>query len=178
MIDHLMEAINLSFIPKDQNWLRESVVIGRTPKSMDCEIQPDKSQSFLLCQFDRSGLNNKLFPFFNPKIDGLVSMCDYILFVEEPHRLLVLLLELKLSDSPLRQLNISQPFGCFLCERIRVLFDDFSKPFVFRKIGIQQRYNPKHTTQDYRFEFDDNGFALLPNPNELLLRMVSKVISD
>lgn len=176
MIESLAAAIDPSFIPTDQSWLRESIVVGRTPLTMECEIHPDKGQSHLLCQFDRGGENNKLFPYFNFDVDGLVSMCDYVLFVEEPSRLLVLLLELKHNASPVRQLNISKPFGEFICERLKALSIDFNKPCIYRKIGIRQSYNPKHATKDYHFEFDKDDYALLPNPYELLLRMISIVI--
>ena len=178
IIECLKTAINPSFVPSDQNWLRESIVVGKTPLTMACEIHPYKDQQHLLCQFDRSGANNTLFPYFNPKVDGLVSMCDYILFVEEPRRILVLLLELKHSASPIQQLNVSLPFGKFICDRLKVLFGDFGKPFVFRKIGIKQMYNPKHVTQEYRFEFNGDDFALLPNPHEMLLKMISVVIPE
>lgn len=178
MIDCLIASIDSSFVPPEQKWLHESIVVGSTTLSMDCEIHPDKGQECLLCRFDRCGFNNTLFPYFNPKVDGLVSMCDYVLFVEESKRMLILLLELKHNDSPQRQLNISLPFSHFICDRLQVLFKDFSKPCVYRKIGVKQRYNPKHTTQEYRFEFNEDDYALLPNPYNLLLRMVSAVIPD
>lgn len=178
IIERLKETIIPTFIPADQAYMTESIVVGRTPLTMHTEIICNKNQEYLLCQFDRQGLNNQLFPYFNPKVEGLVSMCDYILFVEENTRLLVLLLELKHRNSPKRQLDINESFGLFICNRLRVLFEDFGKTPIIRKIGVKESYNPMHSTQDYRFGFDDEGFALLPNPHTLKLQMVSKVISQ
>lgn len=176
MIERLKEAIKPSCIPNDQGYMIESIVVGKTPLTMHTEIVCNKNQEYLLCQFDKQGFNNQLFPYFNPGIDGLVCMCDYILFVEENARFLVLLLELKHRSSPKRQLDVSEPFGLFIYNRLRVLFDDFDKKPIIRKIGVKESYNPMHSTQDYRFDFDDEGFALLPNPRALKLQMVSKVI--
>ena len=176
MIERLKETILPSFIPNDQGYMTESIVVGRTPQTMHTSIICKKNQEYLLCQFDRQGLNHQLFPYYNPKVESLVSMCDYILFVEENTRLLVLLIELKHRSSPKRQLDVSESFGLFICNRLRVIFDDFDKKPIFRKIGVKERYNPMHSTQDYRFAFDDEGFAYLPNPQTLKLQMVSKVI--
>lgn len=176
MIERLKETIIPSFIPDDQGYMTESIVVGQTPLTMHTKIICNKNQEYLLCQFDRQGLNNQLFPYFNPKVESLVSMCDYILFVEENTRFLVLLLELKHRSSPKRQLDVSESFGLFICNRLRVLFDEFDKKPIIRKIGVKESYNPMHSTQDYRLEFNDEGFALLPNPHTLKLQMVSKVI--
>ena len=176
MIERLKETIMSSYIPEDQSYMTESFVVRNTPQTMHTEIVCNKNQEYLLCQFDKQGINNQLFPYFDPSVDGLVCMCDYILFVEESTRLLVLLLELKHRNSPKHQLDVNESFGFFICNRLRVLFEDFDKPSIVRKIGIKKRYNPMHSTQDYRFDFDDDNFAILPNHNILKLQMVSKAI--
>lgn len=178
MLDCLKQAIVDDFIPIDQKYMSESFIIGRTPQSMSCEIFPYKGQEYLLCQFDRQGFNNQSFPYFNSDVDGLVCMCDYILFVEELDRMLVLLLELKHDASPQKQVRINLSFARFICERLKTIFDtSFIKPCVYRKIGIRERYKPLHSTQDYVFEFDETDYALLPNPSKIMLGIVSKVIS-
>lgn len=177
MLNHIKESIKNNYVPLDQKYMTESFVIGSVIKTMSCEIFPDKNQEHLLCQFDKQGLNSNNFPYYNPVVDGLVSMCDYILFVEENDRMLVLMLELKHNESPRRQVEINESFGRFICERLKVIFNDFDKPIVYRKIGVKEKYNPLHSTQEYVFFFDKQGYAQLPNPHKLLLGMVSKVIS-
>lgn len=178
MLDHIKESIKNCYFPADQKYMTERIVVGSTPKTMSCEIFPYKDQEYLLCQFDKQGNNCDIFPFFRPEVDGLVSMCDYTLFVEENQRLIVLLLELKHNASPRRQVEINESFGRFICERLKVIFEDFDKPLVYRKIGIKERYNPLHGTQGYVFSFDDNGYTVLPNPHKILLGMVSRLITN
>lgn len=177
MLDCLHEAIVESYIPENQKYMQESIVVGKTPKEMSCEVLPCRGQEYLLCQFDKQGLNNLNFPYFNPAVDGLVCMCDYILFVEEDDRLLVLLIELKHKDSPLRQVTINHSFAHFICTRLRSLNESFDKPCVFRKIGVKERYKPLHTSLSHVFEFNESGYALLPNPSKMMLRMISKAIA-
>ena len=176
MLERLNEAITDEYKPTDQSWMQEKVIIGRTPQTMHCQIVKGKDQNYLQCKFDKEGENNKRFPYFNCLVDGLVCMCDYIMFVEEMDRMIVFLIELKWSDSPCRQVSVNLPFGRFICERLKALFDDFDKPCVYRKIGIQEKYNPKHSTQDYTFDFNENGYGLLPNPDVMILPMLSKFI--
>ena len=176
MLNHILESIKDCCFSANQKFMTESFMIGKTLRTMSCEIFPKKDQEYLLCQFDRRGHNCDNFPYFREEVDGFVSMCDYTLFVEEDNRLIVLLLELKHDSSPRRQVEINESFGRFICERLKVLFDDFDKTLVYKKIGIRERYNPLHGTQDYVFSFDEKGYTVLPNPNKLLLGMVSSVI--
>ena len=178
MLDCLREAIKEIYIPADQKYMRENIVVGKTPKEMSCEVFPFRGQDYLLCQFDKQGLNNQNFPYFNAAVDGLVCMCDYILFVEEDERLLVLLVELKHMDSPQKQVTINQSFAQFICTRLNTVFDGFDKPFIYRKIGVKESYNPLHGTMSHVFEFDENGYALPPNPQKMMLKMISRAIDN
>ncbi len=175
MLDCLRAAISPYFVPLDQKWMRETITIGSTQVDMSCEICAGNNQEFLLCKFDREQENNKNFPYFNCRVDGLVCMCDYVLFVEEAKRLLVLLLELKSTDCPQRQLDVNESFCHFICERLRVIFHDFDLPVYYRKIGIKRSYRPLNTTQGYLLEFNDR-YALLPSPQTILLKKVSVAI--
>ncbi len=178
MLDCLRKAIAKSYIPENQKLMQERIVVEKKPKEMSCKIFPYRGIDYLLCQFDKQDFNNLNFPYFNASVDGLVCMCDYILFVEEDDRLLVLLIELKhKNDSPRKQLTINQSFAQFICDRLTTVFEGFNKPFFFRKIGIKERYRPKEKTLGHVFSFDENGYALLPKPSEMVLKTISQAIA-
>ena len=169
-------AISPIFIPDDQKWMNEAIMIGHTPADMHCEILSGKRQEYLLCKFDRQQENNKSFPYFNSHVDDLVCMCDYVLFVEEANRLLVLLFELKSSACPQRQLDVNESFCLFICERLKSIFPSFNLPVSYRKIGIKKSYRPMNTIRSYLYDFDESRYALLPYPQTIYLKKISAAI--
>lgn len=174
LLDILRESISSEYVSQDQCKMIEDIMEGKRTRTMCCQILSKPRQEYLLCKFDCKGGNNRLFPFFNPKVAGLVSMCDYFLFLEESTRLIILLLELKSSSCPKSQLEISESFGQFLQARLQSIFPAFkSKQILIKKIGIKESYNYKHGPQGFVYSFDEKGYALLPNPKKLFLAMVS-----
>ncbi len=167
MIECIRQTIDPSFIPEDQHLL-----LG---DNMKCDVIASQTQSYILCEFDRKNQNYKVFPFFNATVKGLVCMCDYILFWEREDRLLVLLIELKSSSSPLRQLDQTEPFAKFICDKCKLVFGDrWTKRYTIMKMGINKSNTTKRPTQGYKLE-DDNGVLCWPNPQRLKLSMLSKM---
>lgn len=171
------DCIKDEFIPPDQRWMSESFLINGVTTTMHCEICPEKKdQDYLLTSFDKKSDNSMLFSYFKP-YEGLVCMCDYILFVETSDSLTVASIELKHhSGSPEQQACFTIPFARFLIERMRMvnpsLFE--GKDIQYRGIGIKASYKSRRFIQGYRMEFDDKGYALLPNPQKMYLTMVCK----
>ncbi len=142
---------------------------------MTCEIcQEMRNQDYLVLKFDIKDENAKLFPFFQEQ-EGLLCMCDYIVFVEEPRKLTAILVELKHhSDSPERQIYINMPFARFLVERLKevdeTVFDGVS--IHYRGIGVKAKYRSRPFTKGYEMTFNDKDYALLPNPRKMYLTLI------
>lgn len=175
ILDCLKASINSKFIPNNQKWMSESFRINGVPKEMKCEICSEKrGQEWLLVSFDLKGNNKELFPYFNEN-PGLVSMCDYFVFIEQSQRLTVVAVELKHHlDSPETQIYVNIPFARFIIERIKEISPKIFKDVViqYRGIGVKQSYKSKPFTKGYSLSYNEKDYALLPNPKKMYLTLV------
>ena len=163
LLDAIQQAIKAEFIPENQYDMVANNTNGKRG-TMSCHICASKSEEILLMSFDKEGDNCKLFPYFQEK-QGLVSMCDYILFVEDNNNMFVFVIEMKdTSHSSKRQTMISQPFAEFLVNRIEAISDNsFSKHIEYRKIGIKSGCS-KMTTKGYAsLSYNKDGYLTLPD---------------
>ena len=110
VLDAIHQAIKDEFIPENQLDMVANNTNGKLGK-MSCRICASRGEEILLMAFDQEGDNCKLFPYLQEK-PGLMSMCDYILFVEDDKSLFVFVIEMKDSSHRSRkQTMISQPFA-------------------------------------------------------------------
>ncbi len=106
------------------------------------------------------------FPFFLDN-NGLNSICDYIIFVEDSNSVHVLLFELKSGDeSPIPQLDYTENFIKFILRHMNLnkkLRPD--KKYFIRKIGITDKPQPKNSTKMSTNlpSFDENCYCKFYN---------------
>lgn len=178
MLDDIQRYIRVEYIPEDQFTMIAKDTNGRRG-NMLCKIYP-KDEEILLCSFDQEGDNCVLFPYFKEE-RGLVSMCDYILFVEDDEKMFVFLIELKdTAHRSKRQTCISQTFAEFLIKRIMVIKDEtcFSKPVEYRKIGIKSTCS-KMTTKGYEtMIYDKDGYTVLPDYHRFYIKRMKELVSE
>ena len=168
------EVIRAEFIPDDQTVMREDDTHGKKG-SMVCHISADsRSEQVLLCKFDKGEDNKSLFPYFN-EVHGFLSMCDYIMFVEDTDNLFVFLIDLKdTSNSAKPQTMYAESFAAFILERIRAVKGDgiISKPVSYRKIGVKTGC-VKCTTKQYEtLGYDKDYYLTLPNYHTFHTRLL------
>lgn len=175
ILECLRSSINSQYIPLDQVTMSETIDVNGVEETMTCEICPKKrNQEWLLASFDKGGDNKLLFPYFL-EIHGLVCMCDYFVFIEEPQRLTVVAVELKHHlDSPEPQIYINMPFARFIIDRLQelypTLFDGVT--IQYRGIGVKKSFWQKSFTQGYVLSYNEKHYALLPNPLKMHLALV------
>lgn len=175
ILECLRSSINSQYIPRDQVTMSETFDENGVRETMTCKICPNKrDQEWLLASFDKGGDNKLLFPYFLEH-RGLVRMCDYFVFIEEPQRLTVVAVELKHHlDSPEQQIYLNMPFGRFIIERLKELYPE---PFEgvsiqYKGIGVKQSFCQKKFTQGYVLSYNEKDYALLPNPQKMHLALV------
>lgn len=179
MLDDIRNAIKEQYIPDNQSYLIEKDTHGRKGQ-MECRICSTKDEEILLCRFDQGGDNCKLFPYFNEE-HGLVSMCDYILFVEDDKSLFVFLIELKDSaHSPQKQTTIAQTFAEFLVKRIETINDKYSiiKPVSYRKVGIKSRRSKITTKGHANLTYNKNNYVVLPDCHKFYIKQMKELPMD
>ena len=170
MLDVVQNVIREQYIPADQNHMIEIDTKGRKGKMM-CQIDRYKEET-LLCNFDQRGNNKLLFPYFQEE-HGFVSMCDYILFVEDRQSLFIFLIDLKdTSDSPKQQTGIAQTFAEFIVRRITEIKgkEAFPKQIEYRRIGCKTT-NARLTTKGYsKLAYDEDGYLVIPDYHHFYTR--------
>lgn len=169
MLDVIASVIKDKYIPADQTKMIELNTKGRKG-SMACRICT-KDEEVLLCTFDERGNNYRHFPYFFQE-EGMVCMCDYILFVEDANNLFVFSIDLKDSTSGPRQQTLrTKAFAEFIINRIRVVKgkDSFPKDVQYRQIGIKTTQQ-KMTTKGYEELYDSEGYRLLPDYHNFYTR--------
>lgn len=172
MLDIIRSVVKNKHIPTDQTCMVENKTGGKKG-SMKCQIDTDKEE-VLLCRFDQGGNNYQLFPYFQ-QVDGVVSMCDYILFVEDDKNLFTFSIDLKDSaNGPKQQTIYAHTFAEFIINRIRAVFGatKFPKPVEYRQIGIKTTCD-KMTTMGYtRLTYDNDGYLVLPDYHHFFTRLL------
>lgn len=175
MLDVIHSVIKDEFIPSDQTNMIEDKTNGRLG-SMKCQIDCG-NEEVLLCSFDRRNNNNTLFPYFN-EVEGFVSMCDYILFVEDETNLFVFLVDLKDSTvSAKYQTCIAKAFAEFIVNRIIAIKgrQQFNKVVQYRMIGVKTT-NSKMTTKGYEnLAYDLDGYLVLPDFHHFYARRLMDI---
>lgn len=169
MLDVIASVIKDKYIPADQTKMVEFNTRGKNG-SMVCRICV-KDEEVLLCAFDERGNNYRHFPYFLQE-EGMVCMCDYILFVEDANSLFVFSIDLKDSTSGPRQQTLrSKAFAEFIINRIRVVKgkDRFPKDIQYRQIGIKTTQQ-KMTTKGFEESYDPEGYLLLPDYHRFYTR--------
>ena len=173
MLDIISNVIQSKYISSDQQYMVESNTKGRKG-SMKCQINTNKEET-LLCQFDLGGKNHNLFPYYNQKVSGMVSMCDYILFVENDREVFAFSIDLKdTNNSPKQQTLVAQTFAEFIVNRIKAVIGDnnFPKPVKYRQIGIKTTCD-KMTTKGYANQaYDAEGYLVLPDYRHFYTRLL------
>lgn len=170
MLDVIGRVIRPSYISGIQDVMVEKKTYGRKGR-MECKICTHHEE-VLLCSFDRKDENYKTFPYFL-EVDGMVSMCDYCLFVEDSTGLYVFSVELKDStNGPKKQTLRGKVFAEFIINRIRAIKGEkaFPKEVHYGQVGIKTTCE-KMTTKGYdEMGFDDDGYILWPDYHSLYTR--------
>lgn len=176
MLDVIRSVIKDKYIPADQTQMVERNTNGRKGK-MACKICTH-TEELLLCSFDERANNYRHFPYFQ-QVEGMVSMCDYILFVEDVADLYVFSIDLKdSSNGPKKQTSRAKVFAEFILNRIRVVRGekDFPKVIHYGQIGIKTTCN-KMTTKGYdEMSFDEDNYMVLPDYHQLHTRVLMDLL--
>jgi hypothetical protein len=172
MLDIISNVIQRKHISIDQQYMVEATTKGRKG-SMKCQIDTNKEET-LLCKFDQGGKNHILFPYYNPNVSGMISMCDYILFVEDDREVFAFSIDLKdTNNSPKQQTYIAQTFVEFIINRIKAVIgeNNFPKPVRYRQIGIKTTCD-KMTTKGYEgLSYDEDNYLVIPDCHHFYTRL-------
>lgn len=172
MLDIIRSVVKDRNIPDDQQHMVEKKTNGRLG-SMSCQINT-LNEEVLLCTFDEGAHNYKQFPYFQ-QVHGMVSMCDYILFVEDEKELVAFSIDLKDStDGPKPQTLRSKTFAEFIVNRIKVVVGEkfFSKSVRYRQIGVKTTCH-KMTTMGYaELAYDKDDYLVLPDYRHFYTRLM------
>ena len=175
MLDIIRSVVKSKYIPADQTCMVENNSGGKKG-NMKCQIDTYKEE-VLLCRFDQGSNNYLLFPYFQQS-EGMVSMCDYIMFVEDNKKLFAFSIDLKDStNGPKQQTIYAQTFAEFIVNRIRAVFGeaDFPKPVEYRQVGIKTTCD-KMTTMGYaRLAYDSDGYLVLPDYHHFYTRQLMDI---
>lgn len=172
MLDIIRSVVKDRNIPDDQQHMVEKKTSGRLG-SMSCQINTLKEE-VLLCTFDERANNYKQFPYFQ-QVHGMVSMCDYILFVEDEKELVAFSIDLKDStDGPKQQTLRTKPFAEFIVNRIKVVVgeDVFSKPVRYRQIGVKTTCHKMPTMGYAKLAYDKDDYLVLPDYRHFYTRLM------
>lgn len=150
----LCEVIHNKYIV-DSTFLEEpnvmKVQINGKPSSAECtlyRIDPNKEDPL---------------PFFNRDIEGLKSMCDYIMLVDYQNKLYILLIELKRqgNSKAKKQLEATKVLFDYIIASAERVGKPINNCIHFRKIRIDEK-KPKQRTQMGDIEYDENGYINYP----------------
>lgn len=178
MLDVISSVIKSKFIPAEQIKMVESSTHGKKG-AMECVIC-NKEEETLLCSFDQKGNNKSLFPYFN-ETDGMVSMCDYILFAEDSGGLYVFSIDLKdTTISPKKQTIIGNSFAKFIINRICAIKEKsvFPKPVRFAQIGIKTTCEKQTTKSFEEMAYDSDYYMVLPDYHKFYTRKLIDLLPD
>lgn len=172
MLDIISNSLRDWGYSANQNRMEENSTDDKgNPVHTVCEIFDDKNTAHLLYTFDLKADNKKNFPYFEEKRD-MVSMNDYLLFVEDAVKLYVFTIEMKTASSPMRQTRIGETFSRFVIERIHAANARFNKPVEFRKVGVKESFTSRPGTRFPIYLYDSDRYALLPLKSKFLTRLM------
>lgn len=166
-IDQLKRVFNDRCVPKSQSLLLEP----KENMTRSLFLGDLDQKDILICRLDPDSM--ELFPYLKKSnlggLKGMRSICDYIVFVEKKSTLFVLLIELKKGkDSPIKQLELSEPFIEFILARASIMKHLCVKHEI-RKIGISDI--PEKRTTSFRGNLVyDNNYLKLYKGNKVYLQ--------
>src|ERR1700754_3081780 len=107
------------------------------------QITLTKNGKVLVMRFDQEESTSPVFPFFNPKLDGLNKLCDYLLFYcpESGKDLFVFLCELKAGKpgKGMEQLKAGYLFAEFLMKTAFRQLNDYTPVVQYRGLIFTPR---------------------------------------
>lgn len=134
-------------------------------------------EDILLCRLDQ-GDGIDMFPFLRGNstskgLKGMKRICDYAIFVDKDNVLYVLLIELKKGDeSPLEQLNVTEPLIDFIFKRAKLL-NHLDVNYEVRKIGITDKADKRRTSDRGNINYNEDRYVkLYSNKKFYLQRML------
>ncbi len=122
--------------------------------------------SIAIYRLDLNGVHLDMFPYLkgDSEVHGLKGMkrvCDFVLFVLHRGELFVLLIEMKKGkDSPLEQLQVSEPLIDFIFSRAKLL-NYLTSDYKVRKIGITDIVDKRKTSERGEVIYDENNYVKL-----------------
>jgi len=103
---------------------------------------------------------------FNPTINTLNRKADYIIFTVKNETIHIVVAELKVSNNPIEQLDLTKYFAEYIISRIKYKHKSLRTNVVIRKLGIFKDKVPqmyKNTTKAGNIYNKDNiGFIAKP----------------
>ncbi|MFZ2724956.1 MAG: hypothetical protein WAX77_01760 [Methylococcaceae bacterium] len=161
---------DLHFKPVDKKTLR--LVEEKTAKKLSVDIRFDDYQLFCFSiDKDRnSEISNKdlIFPFFNPRAEGILSKNDFIIVAQKQNKVCIFLVELKSSNPKgyLKQLHAAKLFMKFILDKaclchpdFKTLYDEFEleyKGILFHQPPITDKPNEeKSKSKNKKLLFND-----------------------
>lgn len=136
-------------------------------------------ENILICRLDQEGSPNYVDPFPYLKGDsvlhglgGMKRISDYVMFVDKDGDLFVLLFELKKGkESPLEQLEVTEPLIDFIFDRAKILKHLNNLEYKVRKIGITDEVDKRKTSERGEVIYDEKlKYAKLYKGNLIYLR--------
>ena len=156
-IDNIKESLN----PK---YLINTGIMEEKGEKMKITI--NFSKEYVLFKSDSKGLNDN--DCFNPSTVVLNRKADYIIFTIKNNAIHVVVVELKVSDDPREQLELTKYFADYIIDRIKYKFKCNTTQTVIRKLGIFKSKLPlslKACTKPGKVYNNDLGFVVTQTLN-------------
>jgi hypothetical protein len=130
------------------------------------KINLKKSISYFGFSIDKhtqGGKTDPIYPFFNPKYQGICSKNDAILFLQKSNKVYVLLIEMKSTNTKgyLQQLKAAKSFVDFVLQRIKIFNNQINTEVEFRGLLFSCRQIPNEGTNKKQKVTFENRNGLL-----------------
>ena len=143
-------------------------VIREEKENMERSLMKGRieDEDIAIYRLDQNGNSSDMFPYLkgDSELHGLKGMkrvCDFVLFVLHGGELFVLLIEMKKGkDSPLEQLQVSEPLIDFIFSRAKLL-NYLTSDYKVRKIGITDIVDKRKTSERGEVIYDENNYVKL-----------------
>jgi hypothetical protein len=143
--------------------LNPSYIVNETymeEKGEQMKIDISYSKDYVLFQSDKNGA--KYLECFHPSSKCVNRKADYIIITIKQNTIHCVIVELKKTDDPREQLNLTEYFVAFLFNRILYKYEETLKNVVIRKIGAFKDNFPKGFKLPTKTKiYDSNGFAYI-----------------
>jgi hypothetical protein len=138
-------------------------------KSQSMRINISYNEDYVLFNSDHRKSNP--FDCFHPNIKTLNRRADYIIIAIKKGTIHIVVTELKASNNPIDQLELTKYFADFIINRIKYKHQSLTSKVVIRKLGIFKDKLPgmyKNLTKPGRIYNSDN-IAFITAPKKLNL---------